>query len=409
MQRRVETLSFADLKRREGLIGQNGQQEVVVNGNDKVAQTPDFSRDPRFYNPDDPRNISNRNPLNTTAVVVLCLVFLALIVAVIVLGVSLQGIANKNKEGCTLGDYDNFQRGFGIDNGSCFVEHSFNRNKRIEGCPETVATYYDLGGPDDGYKFDDPTLDDDDDPYSTETRFVSEDDPDTLNVLCFNFTEFDVVGGNPNCDNAFLNVTGSVSSDGVYCNENPIPDELICTAEGGAEITYNFTTDGSTDGDGWSATILCGRKGCTTPGYQNFDKDAQIDDGSCKQFHPPSNTQSEIMQLCGPGSYYDSGGPDDDYKNNEFVQKVFNSTDPNKKLCFEFVVWDVQDGCAPCCDTLIVDESSTGHDGIHCNGATSLQNEIVCSKPGEPIFFKFSSDASGTADGWGADVTCVHA
>ncbi len=377
----------------------------------RIGEEADFRQDPRLYNPEDPRNLSKRTPLNTTAVAVLFLVFCAIIVAVIVIGIFLSDITNRGKEGCTLRNYDNYQRGFGIDNGSCIVEHSPNQNKRIVGCPESKATYYDIGGPDDGYAIEDD--DDDDDPYSSVLRLVAQEDPTKEDTICVRFLEFDINGHDNTCVAASMNITGSGNGfDGIYCNQkNPLQsDQLICGNGGNTELYFNFTTDGSTNGTGWQAEIICGLRGCNHTGYENFDSSAEIDDGTCTSFHPSSNTEDSIIELCGDGSYLDSGGESGEYPSNEFIQKVFNSSDPERVLCFEFTSFDVQSGCGDCCDFLFVEESSTAYDGpldgMHCNGLTSLQNEKICSKLGEPIYFKFSSDPTIEKEGWKAIITC---
>ena len=431
-------------------------------GGGASTPTSGFQQDPRAfnafsnYNRDDPRNITNRYRVSSVWWVLLCLVFTGVFVGVIVLGVLLNGIANKNKAGCTLGDYDNFQRGFGIDNGSCTVAQPFyasgrNHVRRVVGCPPLNASYTDLGGVGGGYRYVDPTADDDDDPYSSVLSFVASDDArsEVGKALCVRFASFDVVGADGACTATSLNITGSALADGtsagvydgVYCNEGGAPplDTYICaplqtvpapTPPGTppapppsphAALTFNFTTDGTTDGAGWLAEVRCGVPGCTARGYDNFDAAAEIDDGSCTSAQPVSTGAASVMRLqCdGEGTYVDSGGAEAAYAANEFVQKVFNVSDaahgaPNfnvtgKRLCFEFVDMDVQAGCGSCCDALSVVGSTTAHDGPHCSGGTTLQGEKVCSAANEPIYFRFASDASTEGAGWVALVTCEDA
>lgn len=223
--------------------------------------------------------------------------------------------------------------------------------------------------------------------------------------MCFTISEFDVVGTDPTCQTASFNVTGSVSSDGIYCNENPFPSNEICV-DPGATIHFNFTTDGSTDGDGWKLDLQCGIRGCTSQGFTNFNPNNTIEDGSCFIEHP--TTSDDVIFLCGEGVYSDHEGLFADYQNKEFVQTIFNSSEVNTTLCFEFFEFDVEERAGSCADFLFVfNANDSSIDGRHCNGASTLMGEKVCSKVNEAIYFGFSSDDMNVGAGFGANVTCV--
>lgn len=381
---------------------------------------PLTSRRPRPRNFGNPRANRGALPLENLSIVILCVVLVILIIVSVVVAISLQDIANHDKAGCTLKNYDNHQRGFGIDNGSCFVRQSTKeRSRTVSGCPPNIAHFYDAGGPEANYQppADVCTCGTVDKPLTTTTVFVpNKKDNTTEDVLCFTVEIFDVNGVDGDCSSASLNITGSITGhDGLHCNQNHTlgEDERICSAPG-QPIYFNWTTDGTTNSTGWDFTIECGLVGCTSPGFDNYDPLAKISNGTCIVTQPRGPIAASVIDACTSGTFTDSGGINETYSNNEFSQRAFTTTFngtgvADKRLCFYFEAFDVEDdGFSNCVDFLeVVNAADNSHNGQHCNGALVLESTEVCAKHNETIYFKFSSNNDETGNGWIAQFYCV--
>ena len=105
--------------------------------------------------------------------------------------------------------------------------------------------------------------------------------------------------------------------------------------------------------------------------------------------------------------FYDSQGPEKDYKNNENLTTTFVGTDPEKVFTVHFTSFDVEpDGdCSK--DALYVydgPDDSYPLIGKYCGN--SIPDDIFTSTGGGAITFVFISDDSNTYPGWSAELTC---
>lgn len=146
-------------------------------------------------------------------------------------------------------------------------------------------------------------------------------------------------------------------------------------------LTFEFISDGSVTNPGWEATISCGVCG--------------VGGGGCL----PNMGNNCVDSVC-TGSFFDSGGSSGQYGNSENNTHTICS---NAGDCvqFDFTAFDLES----CCDQLSI------HDGP--NALSPLIGNFAATSPGTVtstsgcLTFVFTSDASVTANGWEAAITCV--
>ena len=107
------------------------------------------------------------------------------------------------------------------------------------------------------------------------------------------------------------------------------------------------------------------------------------------------------------GTFFDSGGPDEDYSNNEEHVLTFFPEDENAKMRFQFVEYNTEDNY----DFLFVYNSDQVEEEnlVGQFSGTSVPDELVdliSTHPTGAITFRFFSDGSVTRPGWQADVSC---
>ena len=78
-----------------------------------------------------------------------------------------------------------------------------------------------------------------------------------LNRLCFMFRSFQVAGSS-NCAKAGLNITGTENSinSGLFCDSNPPPLNTLICVDANRKLTFDWLSDGTTNGAGWVCHIL---------------------------------------------------------------------------------------------------------------------------------------------------------
>lgn len=404
----VTTPTFQPLVSRQEF---GGGTQRVENGNVSAMERARLSankrRKRRFLNPDGDGQFDRQNSVGSLPVVLMFCCFGAILLLIVVFLIVQPTVRFSDKAGCTQRDFDNYQRGYGRDNGSCTLNH---RQYLLSVCSSESnnATYYDAGGPDGVHA---PVED-------TSITFR----PAHGNVaVCVRFDLFGVVGGDADCTKAYLQINGSQTNgalDGKYCNERlpTIPQMLVCS-ELGQDLKFRFVAAYSDEevvppeSFGWEAHVSCGNPGCTNPYFGNYKAEATVDDLTCEDRHGAA----DVVEFCTNAVYYDSGGPTGNYATNEFTGRTFKSSDPSKVLCFTFVDFDVI--CSGDADD---DDSGDvgGELGIvnsvfavdnqrYCNSDPVTINKKICSKPnGAPIQFRFRSDDGLTGAGWKALVTC---
>lgn len=105
--------------------------------------------------------------------------------------------------------------------------------------------------------------------------------------------------------------------------------------------------------------------------------------------------------------FYDSQGPDQNYKNNEDLTTTFVSTDPEKAFRVHFTAFDVEPDADCSKDVLYIydgpDEKSPLI-GKYCGN--TIPDDILTSVGGGAVTFVFVSDGSNTFPGWTAELSC---
>lgn len=387
--------------------GGNAQADEVKRRNARSARWR------RFNNPDDPNSFSAANGVGGIATACICCIFVLILVLLIVFVVVYPSLQYARSEGCTQSDFDNYQRGFGIDNGSCVIAQ---KQDVLSVCDNAshVAHYYDSGGANGTHALaEDTTL-----TFRPASSLVG---------VCVDFHTFSVVGGDADCSHAYLKVSGSKQDDGVYCNERrALPRHMICSAAVGKDLVFQFvsnygaataTSSPATDAEvpesskGWNATLHCGVPGCTHSYFANYDAAATLDDRTCVDNHGAD----DVTRVCTNFYWYDSGGANDTYKANEFTGRAFIPAVEDRVLCFEFDDFEVNGGIADgtcndaSSDWLEIANAATDA-GKYCSdtGKSVPEHTKICSKEGgEPIYMHFYSNADGDVGaGWRAYVTC---
>lgn len=107
------------------------------------------------------------------------------------------------------------------------------------------------------------------------------------------------------------------------------------------------------------------------------------------------------------GNYFDSGGENSDYSNNELTAITFVPASPDKKITIHFLNFDLEQssGCAN--DRLTVYDGPSTLDpviGYYCG--TSIPESITAGNSEGALTLLFTSNASLTASGWYAYVVC---
>lgn len=239
------------------------------------------------------------------------------------------------------------------------------------------------------------------------------------------------------------------------------PGEITSTHESGT-LTFVFTSDGSVTRDGWAAKVSCvSQNSCEAPsdlevmsvgiqevtlswrgnqqttssweieyGASGFiagtgtkvtsesteiilnglDKNTYYEAyvrGNCTQ----GGTSSKIgpirfkthQTLCSEGQFYDSGGSDGNYGNNETETTVLQPMNIGKKVKVDFTSFELDD----CCDVLhIYDGPDTTFPLIGSYSATKPETIISTHDTGA-LTFVFVSNESVSGTGWEATVSCV--
>ncbi|MGI5821449.1 MAG: CUB domain-containing protein [Bacteroidales bacterium] len=163
---------------------------------------------------------------------------------------------------------------------------------------------------------------------------------------------------------------------GAYCG-TMIPEPI--SSQTGSCITFRFKSDLTAVSSGWRAVVECS----STP----------LVNGEFKMM-------SGIRYTCG-GVFYDSGGPNGNYKNNESNTLTFVSSE-NRRLQFNFQTFYTEVG-----DNLyIYDGPTTNHPLIGVYSGSAGSPGIVQST-GTSMTFRFVSDGSYNYPGWAALISCT--
>ncbi len=233
------------------------------------------------------------------------------------------------------------------------------------------------------------------------------------------------------------NFLGNYCSDTVGPNFDIAGAVFTSNAADGC-LTFIFNSDVSTTQDGWAATVSCLTaivEGCTDPIAENYNPNANVDDGSCEYIfgctdetasnYNPDATQDdgscEYSSSCG-GVFLDDGGVDGEYGLNlqdttiicpevsgDVVQVTFNEdaaiegsggTGSNGTGCWDYL--SVYDGGSTD-GTFLGDycsDDSAPNGNINGASFTSTSDDGC-------LTFVFFSDGFIVQDGWNASITCL--
>jgi uncharacterized protein YceK len=148
----------------------------------------------------------------------------------------------------------------------------------------------------------------------------------------------------------------------------------------GTSLTFKFISDGSVLYSGWSASISC-----TTPALTSYPF-----------------TDSQTISGCG-GVFYDDGGAESNYSNNQNSTMTFCPSTGSDYLVFSFPYqFSIASG-----DTLFVYSGTTTSStpiGVYTgsNGGATISSPLA----GACVTFKFVSNSSTNSSGWQAIISC---
>ncbi len=116
--------------------------------------------------------------------------------------------------------------------------------------------------------------------------------------------------------------------------------------------------------------------------------------------------QNGTFTVCS-GNFYDTGGADANYGNNEDLVMTFVPATPNAKMVADFTSFDVEPEYNCSYDYLkIYDGSSTSATPIGLYCGTENPGKIVATNDDGALTFKFHSDGMVTHAGWEAIMSC---
>lgn len=233
----------------------------------------------------------------------------------------------------------------------------FNMSSGIRGVCN--ATFYDAGGPGGNYPNNE---------NRTQT-FVSTNG-ERLQAV---FSSF---GAETCCDRLYIydGPTTSYPLLGIYTSS---PGTVTSS---GTSLTFRFTSDGATTSSGWNAALSCA--GPVLPVY---------------------SMSSGTVVTCG-GVFYDAGGPNANYPNNENRTMTFTSASGQYlQFAFNGSAFGIDAG-----DSLFVyDGATTSAPPLAIYTGYTGPGTVTSNTPS--LTFRFKSSSATTAQGWQAWITCVNA
>ncbi|MFH1320563.1 MAG: CUB domain-containing protein [Bacteroidota bacterium] len=196
------------------------------------------------------------------------------------------------------------------------------------------------------------------------------DDVNPSTCLRISFTSFDLENG---VDYLYIYDGFSVTNPVIATlTGNSIPSSVISTT---GCLTFKFVSNDTINGSGWRGSFSC--VPCPT-------------DNICA---------GEPVSTCS-GSFYDSGGPTQDYGNNESCVRTYCTSGSNC-IAVSFTSFNIENGA----DFLYVyDGPSVGSPLLVTLTGSSIPAPILSSTG--CLTFEFSSNSSVTASGWTASFSC---
>lgn len=372
--------------------------------------------------------VESRNRTFIQIGAVCCVIFICTIFAGVLLFIAItrtETIALRNQEGSTYPDADNYQRPYGIDDGSSIFIHPKTGTKRVKFCREDghTATYYSPGQEIDltgnGVLREMRATGDIDIDFDVrDMKFKTILGTGTFG-LCLDFTLLNLSNAFPvSCSQGdfiqFKNARDPEINGVKFCQRENLPFEKICSLPRSV-LEIELTSSTGEPDPGWIAALECGYPGCTQNAYRNYDSSATLDNRTCTS----NSGDEDEMTVCGePGRFYDSGGPTGNYRDNELQGTRFQSGREGNLTCIEIVKFELAPNGAGACTTDFLSLKNyrlgaTGEvqeDTTFCNSTDNVPPLGVqfCQVDFEtPLLFDFVSNGAETAPGWEVVVSCA--
>ncbi|MEO0723240.1 MAG: fibronectin type III domain-containing protein [Bacteroidota bacterium] len=300
--------------------------------------------------------------------------------------------------------------------------------------------FYDSGGPDGNYSNNEG-----------QTFIICPDNPGDLVTLTFTFVDVESC-----CDPIGIYNGGNLDSPINLDVEDP---ETFTSSAADGCLTMTWFSDGSVTNGGWAATVGCappppcpnpesivisditasgatfswaqvgdvtvwdveivatGEMPTGTPTISNITDNPYTWDGGesgtsydfylrgqCADGEEFTNWVGPFSFGTIPGcgdSFFDSGGPDGDYQNNEFQTWVFCPDNPGDLVVLDFTFVSVES----CCDDLMVFSGADA--SIVLNGDLEVPETFTSLSADGCLTVTWDSDFSVVSGGWEATVDCI--
>lgn len=305
------------------------------------------------------------------------------------------------------------------------------------GCGDS---FFDSGGPNGQYQNNE-----------LETYIFCPDNPGDLVTLNFIFVDLETC-----CDN--LTIYSGSGTGGPVLNPDLITPESFTSVSLDGCITVFWNSDGSVIRDGWEAIVSCApAPPCPNPSFLEVvaatsnggilgwsqvgnvtvwdleiipsgtmptgvatvtgvtdnpytwtggESGEEYDfyvRGHCEDEGEFSNWVGPVSFTTIPGcgdSFFDSGGPNGDYQNNEFETYTFCPDNPGEAIIINFSAVSVEG----CCDDLSIFNGIGTADPINLDVETP--GLFISTDPSGCLTVTFDSDGSVPRAGWEASITC---
>lgn len=361
-------------------------------------------------------------------------------------------------EGCTDPIASNYDETATVDDGTCEyvlgctnpLATNYNENATMDdgscefgaGCN---SAYFDTGGADADYSSDESEL----------ITFCPDNAGELIEV---EFISFSVENnGTTGCWDGLTIYDGADTTAPTIDNENgsewcwdlndtpaigtgdPVTAGPFLSSDPSGCLTFLFESDGTVTRAGWEAMVNCVDAnsivfGCTDPIAENYDSNANTEDGSCEYIfgctdplganYNPDATMDDgsCVPGCG-GTFTDMGGADGAYLNNVADETYTICPDAGTILVITFTEFEVENnGTAACWDDLqiILGTDLDGNGGTAVAGGFGNNGgfcgDDISALPSQGVFtsgnfdecmtFILNTDGFVTNAGWVASVTC---
>ncbi|GAB1419790.1 hypothetical protein MASR2M12_25550 [Bacteroidales bacterium] len=193
-------------------------------------------------------------------------------------------------------------------------------------------------------------------------------------------------------------VAGMVSSDPLLVINTATVNQATLNGQATAELLFNVTANASAP-IGYPVNLSLTANGGPS-GVYTAQQTAMVVIGLIPDFMMSNGTATTCV-----GTFYDSGGPNAGYGNNEDFTFTFNPATPGGMIRASFTAFDVESNY----DKLYIyngpNTSAPQVNGSPFSGTTS-PGVITGMNASGALTFRFTSDVSVNKTGWVANITC---